>query len=322
MKGARCLVTGAAGFIGSHLCRRLANAGAEVHALVRPGGSRIRIVGLADRVTMHSADLEDGAAMALVIEAARPELVFHLATPTRGGIAPSIDAAQDSIDRILTPLLSFVSALADRAEPPAHFIRAGTIAEYGNSALPFREDRREAPSTPYGAAMLAGTQHLAMLQNTLPFPTVTARLALTYGPEQDKRFMIPAMLDACQRGEAFKLQRPDDRRDLIHVDDVVGVLLELAERPRAGATHVNIGTGYAPSMREVGEHMVEITGCRPDLITSATDAAPDSPSELRCDNTLAKRLYGWEATIPLHDGLRMLALENRTTLAAAGERHG
>ena len=192
----------------------------------------------------------------------------------------------------------------------------------GWPALPFREDRREAPSTPYGAAMLAGTQHLAMLQDTLPFPTVTARLALTYGPEQDKRFMIPAMLDACQRGEAFKLQRPDDRRDLIHVDDVVGALLELAESPRAGATHVNIGTVYAPSMREVGEHMVEITGCRPDLITSATDAAPDGPSELRCDTTLAKRLYGWEATIPLHDGLRMLAQENRITLATAGERHG
>lgn len=322
MKGARCLVTGAAGFIGSHLCRRLADSGAEVHALVRPGGSRRRILGLADRITMHAADLEDEPAMAQVIEAARPDLVFHLATPTRGGIAPSIDAAQDSIDRILTPLMSFVGCLSARAEPPAHFIRAGTIAEYGNSALPFREDRREVPFTPYGAAMLAGTQHLAMLQDTLPFPTVTARLALTYGPDQDKRFMIPAMLDACERGEAFKLQRPDDRRDLIHVDDVIDALLILASSPRVGATHVNIATGYAPSMREVGELMVEVTGCSPDLITNATVAATDGPSELRCDTTLAKRLYGWEAAIPLHDGLRMLAQENRTTLAAAGERHG
>ncbi|NNC52173.1 MAG: NAD-dependent epimerase/dehydratase family protein, partial [Erythrobacter sp.] len=240
MDGKSCLVTGAAGFIGSHLCRRLLDEGAQVHALVRPGTGLERIASIADRLVIHRADLADRNTLASCLAQAEPHIVYHLATPTRfAGNDPVANAAA-SVETIVEPLITLVGALADAPRPPENFVRTGTIAEYGNVALPYREERREAPVTPYGTAMLAGTHYLALLQDDLAFPSVTARLALTYGEGQSSDFLVPALFEACQRGRSIRLQRPDDRRDLIHIDDVIDALLIMGQTPLPGARHVNV----------------------------------------------------------------------------------
>lgn len=307
MDGKNCLVTGAAGFIGSHLCRRLLDEGARVHALVRPGTGLERIAGIADRLVVHRADLADRDALSSCLAKAEPHVVFHLATPTRfAGNGPIADAAA-SVKTIVQPLITLVEAFADLPRPPENFVRTGTIAEYGNVVLPYREEQREAPVTSYGTAMLAGTHYLALLQDDLPFPSVTARLALTYGEGQSSDFFVPALFEACQLGRPIKLQRPDDRRDLIHIDDVIDALLIMGQTPLPGARHVNVSTGQAPTMRQVATRILEVMGRNADLVDVEDNSSSQKPSVLLSDAALAGQIYGWRSKIGIEQGLERLA---------------
>lgn len=311
LKGRVCLITGAAGFIGSHLLRRLLGEGAQVHALVRPGSALGRIEDCRHKVRLHEADLRDTAAVGAAVAEASPDVVFHLGSRNRGINLAGTRAAREAIEEILHPVIGLVEAVAALPNPPHAFFRAGTIAEYGHAPLPYRERSREAPVNPYGAAMLAATQFLEMLETALPFRVVTARLALNYGPDQSDEFLIPRLVDACLDGHRFEIQRPDDRRDLIHVDDVVDAFVAFAETPQVRSGVVNVGTGSAPSMREVAAEIIAATRCDPALIEQRRPAPGEAISELRCDPSRARELYAWSPRIGLRQGLSRLIATRR-----------
>lgn len=305
----RSLVTGAAGFIGSHLVRRLLEQGDEVHAVLRDTTRPDRLHALAGKVRIHRTSLEDRAALGRCLAEARPDRVFHLAAATRTVMIPDCAAAQRSLAN-LTSLVTLVEALAAMARPPQVMVRAATIAEYGRAPVPFCEDSRDLPVNPYGASMAAGTQYLGMLASALPFPVASARLALVYGPGQSEQFFIPAAIRKCLAGEAVTLSRPADRRDLIHIDDVVAGLLALAQSPPPGASVVNISTGIAPQMWEVARTILVATGADPDLVTYGPMAPGEPISELRADPSRARALLGWEAAIPLAQGIALTVTAN------------
>lgn len=301
----RCLVVGAAGFVGSHLSRALAGAGAEVHALIGPSTSTFRITDLENRITVARADLSDPGATRAAVAAASPDVVFHLATPSRGGTSRDPAICGPILRGVIDPLLVLIEALRDLDTPPRMFIRAGTIAEYGRTECPFREDDLEKPQNAYGAAMLAATKLLTMLNEDLPFEAITARLALTYGSMQSDSFMIPSLIQACLSGNPFTIRRPADRRDLIHVDDVVEGFIRIAECPGTDCDTVNIATGVAPRIDEVAAHLVALTGCDPSLLSFST--CHDDAGETLCsDSSRARELYGWGPTISVLEGLSMV----------------
>ncbi|KRA83594.1 hypothetical protein ASD76_06055 [Altererythrobacter sp. Root672] len=183
-------------------------------------------------------------------------------------------------------------------------VRAGSIAEYGDVPLPYLEGVREAPRNAYGAGLLAGTQYLEMLADKLAFPVITARLALTYGPGQSHNFLLPALVEACLAGRDFDIKRPEDRRDLIHVDDVVDALLLVAKQHDRACRLVNIGTGVAPTMRQVAETVVTLIGSDPQRLHFGPAQSPST--ELRSDTSLAWQVFGWRASLSLEEGLARL----------------
>lgn len=314
MEGRVCLVTGAAGFIGSQLLRRLVSEGARVHALVRPGTSLNRIDDWRRKVRLHHVDLSDAPAVRLAVAAASPEFVFHLGSQNRGLNSDGPEAALEAIETILRPLIGLLEAAAALSTPPQAIFRAGTIAEYGRSSLPFRERNREAPANAYGAAMLAATQFLEMLEPALPFHVVTMRLALTYGLGQSDKFLIPQLVDACLEGRRFEIQRPDDRRDLIHVDDVVSAFLAISRTRHTRSGVVNVCTGTAPSMREVAAEIIAATRCDPALIEQRRPLPGEAIAELRSDPSLARELYAWSPRVGLRQGLSQLISARRAQL--------
>ena len=314
MERKTCLITGATGFIGSHLARALVDAGAEVHAIVRPSSSLERIADVSDRMVLHRADLDDRAAIAACMRAAAPEQVFHLAAETRRNAGTNFASARRSILEYQIRLLNLVEALAQAPVPPAVLVRAGTLAEYGSSPTPSAEHQREAPGSPYAAGIAAGTHYLGMLADLLPFPVVTARLALVYGPRQAESFFIPAAIRACLEGREVVVDRPDDRRDLVHVADVVDALQRLAAAAPPGATILNVASGEAPRTAELAIMIAEETRCDPSLIRHCTARPGSTARELLCATAQMNALTGWRPTTPLREGLAATVRAIRTSL--------
>lgn len=312
------LVTGAAGFIGSHLSSRLLSEGDEVHVLVRPTTSLRRLADIVGDLIVHRVDLSDRAATRDCVAAISPNRVFHLAAETRLPTEPSFAATRAAIGHYVEPTLNLVESLAELAEPPSVMVRAGTIAEYGSAELPYRETGLAIPLTPYGAGMLAATHWLAMLAPALTFPAITARLALCYGPGQSRSFLVPALIEAALSRRPFTVERPDDRRDLLHVSDTVTALLRIAELAPRDCRVINVSSGTAPTMREVVERIVELTGCDPSLIALRRPSPGDRPVELRCAADLVRLLCGWERRIGLDDGLSQTIADEQHLRSLAG----
>ncbi|SDK91246.1 NAD-dependent epimerase/dehydratase family protein [Aliiruegeria lutimaris] len=297
----RVLITGATGFIGSHLARACLDRGDAVAVIARPDSSMERLADIEGQLDFHRLELTQPGSLRRCFAATRPERVFHAGARTRFDAQDDLGDMADSVDENLIPLIALLSAAAAADPPPKAFIRAGTIAEYGDISTPYVETARENPRNAYGASFLAGTHFMTMAQSRLPFRAVTARLALTYGPGQSQSFLIPQMIAKLLDGRPVEIRRPQDRRDLIHVDDVVRGLLRIAEEPDAAGSLVNLCSGVAPRVAEIARMLVELTDATPDLVRiEQTDHAP---VELVCSPAHIRDSLGWSPQIPLPDGL-------------------
>ncbi len=297
----RVLITGANGFIGSHLVRACVARGDDVIALARPGASTDRLPG-PDEITLWQADFTDAKAIQDVFAETSPDLVFHAAAKTRISNASDFSDPAASLQENVLSLLQVLGAAANSKTPPGAFVRLGTIAEYGDNPVPYVETQCEHPRDSYGASMLTGTKYLEMLRTRLPFPAVTARLSLTYGPGQTGQQLVPYLIDSLLNHRPANIGRPDDARDLIHVDDVVRGLLLLGSDPLAAGPVVNISTGIATEVRTVATMLRDLTGVPAELLTFGTPQGP--PTDLVNDPGLMTSHYDWSARISLPDGLR------------------
>lgn len=298
----RILITGGAGFIGSHLARRCVADGHDVHLLLRPSSDVSRITDLLSRVHVHRVCLSDRPAIQHCLAAIEPARIFHLAYGTGQRHDTAIASAR-ALSGATEDLLTLVEATAILPVPPRAFIRVGSIAEYGDVQPPFREDQRECPRTGYAAAITACTHHAGAIAEGLPFPLVTARLALVYGPGQASDFLVPSLVESLAAGKPVTLRRPLDRRDLIHVYDAVDALCRLATTPPAGGSIVNIGSGRSVGVGELAEWIAGHLDVDPSLIRRSPQADPVT-LQLSVDRMHA--LLGRTAMISLEAGIGSL----------------
>ena len=314
---ARILITGGDGFIGRHLTASYLASGHEVVVLARPDAMRPTVEERSAVLTVLRLDLNDRDALNAVFHDRPVDLVFHLAATTRR--LPQVDMGDwvASIDGDLRPLVNVAAAAASSERPPSGFVRAGSIAEYGSRNGSFSEEDTAAPNAAYGSALLAGTFYLQAMASNLPFPAATARLALTYGPGQSTAFLAARLMEDLPAGRTVTIQCPDDRRDLIHVDDVVAGLRKIAGRPGL----INLSTGIAPTMRDLAETVLDLTGADPGLVRYGTPAG--SPSILIANNQRLRDRLGWQPALTLREGIsRTLAVERRKPrLAVIGGGH-
>jgi nucleoside-diphosphate-sugar epimerase len=269
---------------------------------VREGGGGPR------GVTLHQTELNNPAALDRCLAEVRPDIVHHLATRTHWQLGEDLsDAAQSLLDDVGN-LITLLAALARSDTPPRAFVRAGTLAEYGPGPAPFNESQREQPINTYGAALAAGTHYCQMLQSRLPFPVVTARLALVYGPGQSAKYLLPTLVSNCRNGIHTELQRPDDRRDLMEIRDAVRALALLGDSPPRDSSLLNVTTGIAPTMKEVAELVIAATGCDPNLVSCNPGPVTGGTVDLRGAPDLMRDLTGWYAEIPLSSGIENLVV--------------
>jgi nucleoside-diphosphate-sugar epimerase len=300
------LVTGGAGFIGSHLVRRLASEGVRVHVVVRPQSDLSRLSPVSGNIEVHQAAADND--IALVFSRAAPDVVFHLASQTRAAGSSPVDDAIGRVSGDLGFLLSVVKAAAEASAPPKTFIRAASLAEYGAAPPPYREQDRLQPLTPYGASMAACSEALSALANSLPFRVAQGRLALVYGPGQSSAFLVAQMIENLTAGRPVEIRNPEARRDLIHVDDAVDGLIVLAQRAEAKGL-INICTGTGVSMRDAAAAVVKATGAPPHLVRFGAAPVADGAQDLWGSPDLAKKILGWRAATNFQEGVaRTIAL--------------
>jgi UDP-glucose 4-epimerase len=284
MSGA--LVTGASGFIGGRLCRRLLAEGGEVHAISRRPRKD-------DAVRWWQSDLGDADGVAGILERIRPDVVYHLAGYVSG--SREIDAVLPSLR---DNLVSAVNVLVAAARVGCPVVLAGSQEE----PEPAAED--PVPASPYAAAKLAVGSFARMLHALHGLQVVNLRVFMVYGPGQhDRTKLVPYVITSLLQGSRPRLSSGTRPVDWVYVDDVVDAFVAASSRGDLAGTTLDVGTGELVTIRAIVERIVETTGTEvePDF-----GALPERPLEIVrvADVERTKDLLGWQPRTTLTEGLR------------------
>jgi len=314
--GSRVLVTGATGFIGSHLTRRLVDLGAEVHALTSTVSSvyPVRLVDIRDRITLHGGNLCDSGAMASLVERARPSVVFHLGAYTHVG--KSWDRIDECIQTNVHGTVILLQALARTGYE--RFLYTSTSEVYGDIAVPFGEDAAVSPLSPYSVSKYSGERFCRMLHKGLGWPIVVVRPFNAYGPAQSPDRIIPEIIVKALHKQRLAMTRGHQTREFNYVGDLVDGFIRAATVPGIEGEVFNIGGGEEISMRDLAQEILDLMG---NPIEPEFGALPERPTEIpamRSDVTKARSRLDLPPFRSLSDGLKPTIAWYRRELEQAG----
>jgi UDP-glucose 4-epimerase len=302
-EGIPVLVTGARGFIATHLCRRLIDAGGIVHGVSR-------VPGRIDSPRMHflSVDLTRQEEVREIVRRIKPRVIFHLAGYVTG--SQELSAVQPSFEANLVTTVHLLSASVE--QPGCRVVLAGSMQE------PDDEAGAGIPCSPYAASKWACSAYARMFHALYQLPVVIARPMLVYGPGQwDDSKLLPSVIISLLNGVAPRLTSGTRELDWVFVDDVVSGLMAVATLPGVEGRTIDLGTGEGTSIRRVAESVKAIMGSDTDLLFGAL---ADRPFERRRVARVAEteRLIGWTATTSLQEGLARTIEWFRETIARPG----
>jgi NAD dependent epimerase/dehydratase len=301
------LVTGADGFIGSHLVERLVADGAKVRAfcLYNSFGSAGWLDDL-DPATRAAIDIRLGDIRdARLVEAATEgvEVVFHLAALI--AIPYSYTAADSFVDTNVRGTLNALEAA--RRAGIARFIQTSTSEVYGTpSTLPITEGHPMQAQSPYAASKVAGDQLALAFHASHGVPAVVVRPFNTYGPRQSDRAVLPTMLRQLLAGQReVRLGRLDPRRDLTFVADTADGFVRAALAKGIEGQTIQLGTGRSESIGELFAMACRLIGADATTVEDPSRLRPAASEVmvLQSDPARARELLGWEATTSLEAGL-------------------
>lgn len=306
-KGRRVLVTGAGGFIGSHLTEELARRGAKVRALVRYnsrghwGFLEELEAALLRRVEVHRGDIADAH---FVLDLARSqEVVFHLAAMI--AIPYSYRAPGDFVSANVSGTLNILEAC--RRSGARRLVVTSTSEVYGTARYtPIDEAHPLQGQSPYSASKI-GADHLAeSYHRSFGLPVVILRPFNTFGPRQSARAVIPTIISQLlENPPKLALGSVGPVRDFNFVSDTVAGFLAAAEAPKAVGQTVNLGSGRGVTVKSVAEILMRLTGrsARVNMERRRIRPVHSEVHKLIGDNRKAARLLGWKPKVSLEEGL-------------------
>jgi nucleoside-diphosphate-sugar epimerase len=316
LDGTPVLITGASGFIGSHLTRKLVDQGAQVHALTSAVSSvyPVRLMDIRERITMHEGNLNDRSAMDSVVAAARPQIVWHLGAYTHVG--KSWSRVDECIQTNIQGTVNLLQALEGTGY--RRFVYTGTSEIYGDIEVPFREDAHVNPISPYSVSKYAGERYCRMFHQGHKWPIVCVRPFNAYGPYQTPDRVIPEIIVRALRKQSLKMTQGRQTREFNFVEDLADGFVLAGTTDGIEGEIINIGCGEEVSMRDLAVTILDVMG---NPITPEFGALPDRPTEIwrmYCDSTKARTMLGWAPQHTLREGLARTIEWYRAELAHGG----
>ncbi len=306
-QGRRVLVTGAGGFVGSHLVECLVRSEWNVRCCLRYN-SRNDIGMISDlpkdaraELEIIRGDLRDPESMIRAV--AGVDVVFHLGALI--AIPYSYQNPREVVETNVMGTLNVLSA-AHRADVE-RFVHTSTSEVYGSAVtVPIDERHPLQGQSPYSASKIGADKIVESYYASFGLPVTTIRPFNIYGPRQSARAVIPTIIGQALSGSEIRLGSLTPTRDFTFVEDTVDGFVKIVEADDAIGGTFNVGSNFEISIGDLAKEIVALTGSDADIVQDETRVRPEK-SEVRrllADNTLAGRTFGWRPTVSLRDGLK------------------
>ena len=302
----KVLVTGAGGFIGSHLVDALVKKGADVTAFVhynsRNNWGWLENRYSADSPNFHvvAGDVADRGIIQKTV--ADQDIVFHLAALI--GIPYSYSAPESYVNTNIKGTLNIMQACVNAGIE--RIIHTSTSEVYGTAQYtPIDEDHPLQGQSPYSASKIGADKIAESYYCSFNLPVITARPFNTFGPRQSTRAIIPTIITQALSSNTVKLGSLAPVRDLTFVGDTVQGFLNLAESKKAIGKTINIGTGRGISVGELAEKIINLVNPKAKIVCEQERIRPEKSEVMKlvCDNTLIREITGWQPQYTLEEGL-------------------
>jgi dTDP-glucose 4,6-dehydratase len=305
-KEKKVLVTGAGGFIGSHLVERLVEAGASVRAFVRynsradPGLLRMASPETVSKLELIGGDLRDSDAIRKAVEGC--EYVFHLGALI--AIPYSYLHPAEVVESNIIGTLNILMACRDLGVQ--RLIHTSTSEVYGTALTPIiSESHPLQGQSPYSASKIGADKLAESFYSAYGLPVVTVRPFNTYGPRQSARAVIPTIITQAIALNTIHLGSLSTIRDFTYVDDTVNGFLRTAIAKDVEGGTFNLGTGDSVSIGELVEKIIQKVGTQVKVEVDASRLRPQKSEVMRLlsDNSLARERLDWSPSVNLDEGL-------------------
>lgn len=298
------LVTGAGGFIGSHLSERLVALGAKTRAMIRytSSGSRgwLEESPVKDDIEFVLGDVRDADSVREATQGV--DIIFHLAALV--GIPYSYHAPASYVGTNIVGTLNLLQAGA--RSDISLFVQTSTSEVYGTARyVPIDEDHPLTGQSPYSATKIGADKLAEAFHLSHGVPVATIRPFNTYGPRQSSRAVIPAIITQTFEGSTIRLGSLAPTRDFNYIEDTVEGFIKIATCPEAIGQVVNIGSGTEVSIGDLVTTILALMGKTATVETDDTRVRPEGSevNRLLADNTRARDLLGWHPQHSLESGL-------------------
>lgn len=307
LKGKKVLVTGAGGFIGSHLVEKLIEIGADVRIFVRytSQGETRHIDKLPEKdrekIEIFMGDLKDFDAVKNAMKGV--DVVFHL-----GAVISIPHSYKDPQEFLETNTLgTFNVLMAAKEEGVKKIIITSTSEVYGTALYtPIDEKHPLQAQSPYSASKIAAEKFAESFYNAYGTPVAIIRPFNTYGPRQSMRAVIPTIIAQALTKDKIKLGALSPKRDFNYVKDTIDGFIKIAESENSIGEVINVGSGNSVSIGEIVDTIKKILNKDFEVETDEERIRPEK-SEVKvliCDNSKAREKIMWEPKYPLEKGLK------------------
>jgi len=299
-KANKVLVTGATGFLGANLTKKLVGGGYDVHILIRSTSNKWRLLDIKHKIKEHMADLTNFGELRKVVRQIKPDIIFHLAATGIHGGKHLPD--RDLINVNFIGTFNLVNACNDIDY--RCFVNTGSSSEYGPKKDRMRCDDICEPVNTYGIAKLAATLYTKKVAKEKNKPIMTLRLFSPYGAYDDPSRLVTHVITKSLRNEDLHLANPEAVRDYIYVEDVIDLYLKTIDNAKKYCGEIfNAGTGKQTKISDIVEIVTELTKSKSKIFWNSVKPRSYDTEKWEAEIEKTCKAFNWMPRFSIKQGL-------------------